>query len=500
MKKNCLISLSLLALAGTSQAQIAYQYVDLSAALGSPVGSGQAINNIGQIIYSGRQLNTFPLTTAFQLPSFAGFTQGVTAAALTDSGHIAGTGRVSNTNTGDRAFYWSPSNPSVTVNLGFTSGGTRSAAHGINSSFDVVGVTRVSNTSSTETATLFDFSGSSHTPTNLHPAPSRAYDINDTGTIVGYARPGGATKDQPVVFLGGGLATQLPLPAGDAGGLAQFVNNAGLIGGSTFLDTEATRKAVIWTSSGASATTLPDPPGILGSTKVLGLTNTGLILGNGSLDFSNFVTLLWSGGVGYRVPDFVVNPPAANIALSSPTAINDAGVIIGSARVTDSEGGVTLQGFLLVPTTAPTGVTVNGKFNLQGWAGTKSPGSFTLNVTPQIGSPETVVVPVGADGTFTYSTNLFGTATIDISGGSTFLNRRVVVGLNGANVNIDILNGDANDDQSVDLLDYFALSDSYNLVLGDPNYNAGADFNGDDSVDLLDYFVLSDSYNLSGDF
>jgi len=77
------------------------------------------------------------------------------------------------------------------------------------------------------------------------------------------------------------------------------------------------------------------------------------------------------------------------------------------------------------------------------------------------------------------------------------------------NVNLDdwgltlptftLIGGDANGDNSVDLLDYFDLSDSYNLAEGDSGYNASADFNGDGSVDLLDYFILSDSYNLTGD-
>ncbi len=61
------------------------------------------------------------------------------------------------------------------------------------------------------------------------------------------------------------------------------------------------------------------------------------------------------------------------------------------------------------------------------------------------------------------------------------------------------INGDINDDNAVDLLDYFDLSDSYNLALGDNGYNDAADLNGDLSVDLLDYFILSDSYNLVGD-
>jgi hypothetical protein len=65
-------------------------------------------------------------------------------------------------------------------------------------------------------------------------------------------------------------------------------------------------------------------------------------------------------------------------------------------------------------------------------------------------------------------------------------------------VDLTMVGGDANGDDSVDLLDYFALSDSYNLSTGDAGFDAGADFNRDGSVDLLDYFILSDSYNVSG--
>jgi hypothetical protein len=73
---------------------------------------------------------------------------------------------------------------------------------------------------------------------------------------------------------------------------------------------------------------------------------------------------------------------------------------------------------------------------------------------------------------------------------------------NGTSVTLPALvlpNGDSNGDNSVDLLDYFALSDSYNLATGDAGFNANADFNEDGSVDLLDYFILSDNYNLAGD-
>jgi hypothetical protein len=75
----------------------------------------------------------------------------------------------------------------------------------------------------------------------------------------------------------------------------------------------------------------------------------------------------------------------------------------------------------------------------------------------------------------------------------------VINGVGTDNVNVTLRNGDILPDNSVDLLDYFGLSDSYNLALGDAGFNPMADLNGDDSVDLIDYFVLSDQYNTSGD-
>lgn len=58
--------------------------------------------------------------------------------------------------------------------------------------------------------------------------------------------------------------------------------------------------------------------------------------------------------------------------------------------------------------------------------------------------------------------------------------------------------GDSNSDNSIDLLDYFVLSDAYNSFPGTTVWNPNADFNFDGSVDLVDYFVLSDNYNTTG--
>jgi hypothetical protein len=144
--------------------------------------------------------------------------------------------------------------------------------------------------------------------------------------------------------------------------------------------------------------------------------------------------------------------------------------------------------------------TVSGKLNLNGYTGPNAIGNMTFTLVPSAGSNEVKTVAVDDAGNYSFTTSLSGTVDILIEG-STALGKLVSgVNLSGAvTLNANLANGDADDSNSCDLLDYFALSDSYNLALGDAGYNDNADFNGDDSVDLLDYFVLSDNYNLEGD-
>lgn len=68
--------------------------------------------------------------------------------------------------------------------------------------------------------------------------------------------------------------------------------------------------------------------------------------------------------------------------------------------------------------------------------------------------------------------------------------------------------GDINEDNSIDLLDAFALSDHYLKTADEPSFDvpdengispSDADLNGDGSVDLLDYFLISNNYNMVGD-
>jgi len=115
-----------------------------------------------------------------------------------------------------------------------------------------------------------------------------------------------------------------------------------------------------------------------------------------------------------------------------------------------------------------------------------------LDTTTTVDASGNFAVPHAlADGSYTLAvkglSHLNASGALTISGGS------------ASGGTLTLKGGDANDDNSVDLLDYFLLSDSYNLAEGDSGYDVNADFNRDTAVDLLDYFILSDNYNAAGD-
>lgn len=59
---------------------------------------------------------------------------------------------------------------------------------------------------------------------------------------------------------------------------------------------------------------------------------------------------------------------------------------------------------------------------------------------------------------------------------------------------ITLYGGDGNNDGSIDLLDYFILSDAYGQPSASTDLSNMPDYNWDGVVDVLDYFVLSDGY------
>jgi hypothetical protein len=96
-------------------------------------------------------------------------------------------------------------------------------------------------------------------------------------------------------------------------------------------------------------------------------------------------------------------------------------------------------------------------------------------------------------------------ATYDLTAkGSKWLRKKVtnVAAVPGENTVVDFLNlkgGDANDTNSVNILDLNILKGSYGKSSTQPGYDARADFNKTDSVNILDLNILKSNYGKSGE-
>jgi hypothetical protein len=79
-----------------------------------------------------------------------------------------------------------------------------------------------------------------------------------------------------------------------------------------------------------------------------------------------------------------------------------------------------------------------------------------------------------------------------------FLGKVIVAG-NNTLVCGTLREGDANNDNAIDLLDFSILLSTYNKAIGEIGYDPRADFNSDDAVDLLDFSLLLPNYNQEGE-
>jgi hypothetical protein len=65
--------------------------------------------------------------------------------------------------------------------------------------------------------------------------------------------------------------------------------------------------------------------------------------------------------------------------------------------------------------------------------------------------------------------------------------------------NFSLINGDADGDNEVSILDYIMLSTGYGTTSADPTFPYGADLDDDAEITILDYITLSTNYGKAGD-
>jgi hypothetical protein len=151
--------------------------------------------------------------------------------------------------------------------------------------------------------------------------------------------------------------------------------------------------------------------------------------------------------------------------------------------------------------------TITGQVRLQGRPAAPDvqwqvPLTVELYVTGKATPIITYTTTTDINGQFTISNVPAGMFNIGVKNAHTLKRVKLDQDLVAVGNAIDfgtLLEGDANNDNSVDLLDFSILLATYNKFIGDTGYDPRADFNGDDGVDLLDFSILLLNYNVYGD-
>jgi len=145
--------------------------------------------------------------------------------------------------------------------------------------------------------------------------------------------------------------------------------------------------------------------------------------------------------------------------------------------------------------------TLNGTVNLQG----RSDNSSTISV--EIYEPGTAnlvqsfaAVEVDPGGNFTLSDLPEGNYDVYVKGATYLATQQTVnlsTGANTADFGLQLA-GDLDGNNAVNLLDFSILSDSFNLVASDTDFDARADLDGNEAVNLQDFSILASNFNASG--
>jgi hypothetical protein len=154
---------------------------------------------------------------------------------------------------------------------------------------------------------------------------------------------------------------------------------------------------------------------------------------------------------------------------------------------------------LPVPTPTPTATPVvcamQGRVTLQGRAAAPDPG-WVVPLTVTIGGTDHSVT-TDSWGRFTLSGLTPGAYDMRIKGSHTLSNWRGAVTLLPGNANeVDfgtLLEGDANNDNCVDIRDFYVLKETFNTS------DTRADFNQDGIVNLYDYYPIKWHFNRCGE-
>jgi hypothetical protein len=150
------------------------------------------------------------------------------------------------------------------------------------------------------------------------------------------------------------------------------------------------------------------------------------------------------------------------------------------------------------PLPGPT--TLSGKVELQSRTDHSAQLTIEIRSSGSTTPLQTRTVTTAFDGSYTLNLTV-PAGTYDIAAKMDGFLRQTLrnVAIPATEVNLLLLAGDVNGDNTVDLVDFGLLAASFGSVEGDSSYNPSCDFSGDGVVDLSDFAYLSSNFLHSGD-
>ena len=362
-----------------------------------------------------------------------------------------------------------------------TLGGTKSYARAINNNGWITG----NSADSTGARNLFlkRPTDSSLVSLGIPSGDAAAYglDIADNGTIVGYSSNSDGSTLRAFAYLNSAF-NQLQTIGGSAT-YANGINNTGSIVVGSGLDTNASQRALYWTSLSSAPTTVAPLSGDTYS-NFSAVNNLGWAVGLSASAPGSEHALLYIPDLGsYNLND-LKSAESDNITVKYATSINNYGQIIGVAEQQLDTGG-TIQ----VPFIASRKLTVKGSVTLTDWMG--GPTDVTVKLL-QNGTPIQTKV-VSASPTAAYTFDQVDSGNYEVSASCPYwITLTVPVTPSDTLYNLQLANGDADADGSVNLFDFVVLDSTFgtNDVAGDRD--------GSGSVNLFDYVIIDKNFGATG--
>lgn len=232
----------------------------------------------------------------------------------------------------------------------------------------------------------------------------------------------------------------------------------------------------------------------------------------------------WHQVVGVRrfgtayiyVDGFLEDTRGANVSTPAVAAFIVGGLAIGGNPASTYNGLIdevqvydhamapeTVQYFFQNPShDMATNVSVDGTVNLSNLDGSPAGKSASIHIIDSYNQIlHTPDATLNANGNYSFQTKFRGPYTVSVKV-SHWLRTNIpgvfITNSGASNISFTLTNGDCDEDNEINLVDFGIISSAFGSVDGDPNWDVRADLNEDGEVNLFDFGIVSGNFGQSG--